>query len=256
MTKGKVGIHLIQMRVGWDAQENADLIARLLEGARPGDIAVTPEGSVSGYPATGEADDLSRIETRKVYEALNALELTAKTRGVVLWTGIVRKVGNSWCNEAVELRFGERRTYRKCNLANWERNHFTPGMSLPTFDVGAATVGVQICRELRFAEQWLGLALTGAQVLIHLNHAAGAPRMFDVWRSMLVSRAHETQRWVVSANAADPHQHSPTIVVAPSGEVLLELEPHRDAAARVELDLGAVRDDYLSQRAALTPTRS
>jgi predicted amidohydrolase len=78
--------------------------------------------------------------------------------------------------------------------------------------------------------------------------------MFNVWRSMLVARAHELQRWVVSANVADAHQHSPSAVIAPTGEILLELGTGSEAAPRVELDLDAVHDDYLTQRVGPHPS--
>jgi predicted amidohydrolase len=65
---------------------------------------------------------------------------------------------------------------------------------------------------------------------------------------MLVARAHETQRFVVSANASRKDQHCPSIVVAPSGVVLVELPAGVTKVVRMELDLAQVSDEYLSQR--------
>jgi predicted amidohydrolase len=81
-----------------------------------------------------------------------------------------------------------------------------------------------------------------------MNHAVGEPVTFEVWRSMLIARAHETQRWVVSANAADPRQHCPSMIIDPRGRVALEMPTGTDAAYRAELALDVIRDGYLSQR--------
>jgi predicted amidohydrolase len=243
-----VGVSIVQMRVGWSSKQNADRIVGFLEDARPGDVVITPEGSVSGYPATGNVGDLHRINAAAVEGALGVLEQVARERSLLLWVGVVRSEGSSWVNEAVGLSADGRRTYRKRNLADAERHLFEGGSELPTFQTGIVTMGVQICRELRFPEQWIALASSGAQLLAHLNHAGGTPAMFDVWRAMLVGRAHENQRWVASANAADPDQHCPSLIVAPTGEVILEMAPGFDAVGRVEVDLDAVRDTYLQQR--------
>jgi predicted amidohydrolase len=250
---GTIGVDVIQMHVGWDPDENARRIVELMETPKPGDTVVTPEGSVSGYPTSGNAGDLSQIDHSGVERALDGPEQTARQIEVVIWVGVVRKLEEGWVNEATALSAGARRTYRKCNLATVERDLFVPGSSLPIFDAGRVRTGVQICRELRFPEQWIGLALAGAELLLHLNHAVGSPDVSEVWRSMLVSRAHETQRWVVSANAAHPQQHSPSVVVAPTGEVVLELKSGDETSERAELDLGAVRNAYLNQRAVPSP---
>jgi predicted amidohydrolase len=243
-----VGVSIVQMHVGWNSGENADRIVGLLGDARPGDIVITPEGSVSGYPATGNVGDLDRINAADVEGGLGVLEHAARERSLLLWAGVVRSVGSIWVNEAVGLSADERRTYRKRNLADVERHLFEGGSELPTFQTGSVTMGVQICRELRFPEQWIALASGGAQLVAHLNHAAGTPAMFDVWRAMLVGRAHENQRWVASANAADPDQHCPSLIVAPTGEVVLEMAPGIDSVGRIEVDLDAVEDTFLRQR--------
>ena len=141
--------------------------------------------------------------------------------------------------------------YRKLNLANHERGILTAGHELSVFDLytteGAVPVGVQICRELRFPEQWLWLARQGAQFFLHLNNAVGAGRFLPVWRSHLVARAAETQRYVLSANAADADQTSPTLAVDPQGFILAEVVSDEQKVLRVELDLERISNLYLEQ---------
>jgi len=151
-------------------------------------------------------------------------------------------------NEAIELSPHDAQRYRKCNLANHKRPLFEPGSELPVFRWTGTHIGVQMCREIRFPDQWWALGRGGADVFLHLNNGIAERETFEIWRSMLVARAHETQRWVVSANVADPRQHAPTVVVDPTGVIDVELSPGEEQTARVELDLSKTRNDYLSQR--------
>jgi len=112
---------------------------------------------------------------------------------------------------------------------------------------GPVTVGVQICRELRFPEQWKLLAQRGAQIFLHLNNAIGAEQYQPVWRSFLVSRAAETQRFVLSANNAAPQQICPTMAVDPLGKILGEIISAEVQLLRVEIDLFRVSNLYLQQ---------
>ena len=136
---------------------------------------------------------------------------------------------------------GERLIYRKINLANHERGKFSTGSELPVFRLqtpaGEVSIGVQICREIRYPEQWGWLARQGAQIILHLNNAIDDDQYQPVWKSHLVSRAAETQRFVLSANNAAQKQISPTIAIAPNGQVLAEIVSSKSESVRIPLDL-------------------
>jgi predicted amidohydrolase len=161
--------------------------------------------------------------------------------------------GGEWSNAALHFSSnGPPGLYHKVNIATCERGRLTAGNELPVFVLEPGghgiTVGCQICRELRFPEQWHWLARSGVQLFAYLTHAAdpGAPE--GVWRSHLISRAAETQRFVVSANVADSHQHCPTMIVSPQGEVLAEADPGGPEVIRATIDPTAVADWYLDQQ--------
>lgn len=227
-----------------------DQIKMVLSRAEPGALVVLPEGALSGY-----SDDLSflgRLDPDEVEAGLEDLGREATRLGVHIWVGTVRCEEGKWRNTGVGLTpDGERHVYHKVNLATHERGVFEPGGCLPVFDLrtpnGEVRVGVQLCRDLRFPGQWEHLARRGAQVLLHLNHAKGAPYARRVWSSELISRAVSNQRWVVSPNAASVDQNCPSMVVAPDGEVIAEVLSDEIRAVRLELDLPQVSDRYLSQ---------
>jgi predicted amidohydrolase len=161
------------------------------------------------------------------------------------------RVGNSWANCAMGLSpTGSRFTYQKANLSNGERasGRFATGNTLPVFELatpqGTAHVGVQLCREVRFPEQWRTLADKGAQLLLHLTNGRGSP----TWRPHLISRAAENQRFVVSASNASPIQLSNSMVITPDGTVVDEFEQPEPGLLRTPIDLERVSDSLLAQR--------
>lgn len=241
-----------QIPVVWSVDDNEAAIASTLAAASPGDVILTPEGSLSGYPARGEEEalHLETIDHAQVQAALDRLAQATRAAGVTLWVGVCRPMGAMLANEAVGLRpDGSPLVYRKANLASVERGRFVAGDELPVFDVGGSAVAVQVCREARFPEQWLTLADRGAAVFLHPdNGVVQSGWSFEVWRALLMARAHETQRFVVSANAAHPDQHGPSLIIAPTGVVIEELPAGAIAIRRYELDLSAIGSTYLSER--------
>lgn len=244
-----------QVPVDVSVARNLKTILDVLTAARPGDVVVTPEGSLTGY-LVNEPTDLDRQSTTdlsQVADAVDTLAREAARRGVHLWIGVCEQRDGEWSNEAVSLLAdGTRMTYRKVNLATAERGMFRAGDELPVFEVpvasGRVPVGVQLCRELRFPEQWRSLAERGARLFLHLNHGQGDSRVFQTWRAMLIARAAENQRCLVSANAASPSQRCPSMAVAPDGAVVAELPPGWTDIQRVDFDLDRTAEWYLGQR--------
>jgi omega-amidase len=243
-----VGAVLAQIPVVWSVETNAAAILSALDATQPGDIVVTPEGSLTGYPTDGDLEQLAVLDGSAVGEALGRLEAAAARVGVTVWVGVLSQDSGRWVNEAIELSADVRRVYRKRNLAHIERPTFAAGVDLPVFPTGQTQVGVQICRELRFPEQWSSLARRGAEIIVHPNNGVAPRSVFEIWRSMLIARAHETQRFVVSVNASRDDQHCPSIAVAPSGIVLVEIPTGVTEVVRTEMDLAQVSDEYLGQR--------
>ena len=229
-----------------DVDGNLARMRSALDASGPGDLVVFPEGALSGYP--DDLSGLAGLAPDRLRQALDELHVLASSRGVHVVLGTLWPEGDGWVNAAAHLGpAGERQWYQKVNLATHERGVLTAGPGLPVFHIGGVLVGIQICRELRYPEQWRWLSLQGAKVLIHVTHAVGAPQALPVWRSHLVSRAAENQRFVVSVNTADERQMCPSMVVGPRGDVRVELTGARAETARASLDVAEVSDWYISQ---------
>jgi predicted amidohydrolase len=251
----RVGLVVAQIPVEFSVARNLQTILSVLGAAQRGDIVITPEGSLTGYLVRGQADLERMAETnpKVVSEAIDAVAAEALRLGVHVWVGVCRREDGVWLNEAVGLLGdGRRLTYRKVNLATEERGVFQQGGQLPVFHLptnsGSVPVGVQLCRELRFPEQWRSLAERGARLFVHLNHGQGTPGVLATWRAMLVSRAAENQRFLISANAQSSLQHCPSMVIAPDGVPIAELGIGETEVRRVDVDLDDTADWYLGQR--------
>jgi predicted amidohydrolase len=239
-----------QFPVTLSIQSNLKIIDSVLEQTNAGDWVIFPEGSVSGYST--DTTFLKQINHSELIEGLEHFRKEAERRKINIWVGACVNFDGKWFNTAQGFTSnGETQIYRKINLANHERGVFSAGNNLPVFEMktpeGKIKVGIQICRELRFPEQWGWLARCGAQIILHLNNAVGDDSYQPVWKSHLISRAAETQRFVLSSNNAAPKQVSPTIAIAPDGQVIGETASAELGILRVELDLSKVSSWYLDQ---------
>jgi predicted amidohydrolase len=246
----KIPLLLAQFPVSLSISENLEIILGVLKNTRSGDFVLFPEGAVSGY--SRDMAFLKEIQPQELTSALDQLRDQAQKRGIYLWVGTCILDGSQWFNAALGFTpNGGAYQYRKINLATHERGILSPGSDLPVFELevpdGIIKVGVQICREIRYPEQWGWLARQGAQVIFHLNNAVNDACYLPVWRSHLVSHAASNQRYVVSANNAASEQNSPTIAISPEGEVLAEIISAQCEFTRLELDFTRVSDWVLDQ---------
>jgi predicted amidohydrolase len=244
-------IVIAQVPAVWNIKTNLAIVREALTETRPGDVAVLPEGMLSGYGE--DLTPLDDLDPAAVEHAVGEVAQLVRRRQVHLFCGSLLPSAGGWCNAGLYFGpAGEHRVYRKINLAMNERGRLHPGDELPTVDLthpaGKITAGVQLCREIRFPEQWQHLAGAGAQLFVYLTNAANPREPAGVWRSHLISRAAENQSFLASANIAHPDSHCPSMMVSPRGEVLGELPAGHTGVLRQTIDLTEAQDWYLGQR--------
>jgi predicted amidohydrolase len=247
----KVSAVVAQTRVTWDIQRNLAAISAALAGTRPGELVVLPEAAVSGYD--DDLSGLSGLDPQTVRAGIDRVAEQAQIRGIHIFCGSLLPEDDGWSNAALYFApDGSRQVYRKINLATHERGRLVPGTELPVIKVHLddqpLLAGIQLCREISFPEQWRYLAAAGAQVFVYLTYAANPAWPAGVWRSHLVSHAAASQRFVLAANAADPHQHCPSTIISPRGEVIGELAPAQAGLLRAGLDTDDCDDRLIGQR--------
>ncbi|MGC2485674.1 MAG: carbon-nitrogen hydrolase family protein [Acidimicrobiales bacterium] len=246
-----ITVVLAQVSVCWNIDENLETLSSVLNESRVGEVIALPEGMISGYD--DELSGLDTLEPDVVENAIREVSRLVQSRRVHLFCGTLQHADGAWSNSLLYFSpDGASPTYRKFNLATHERGRLTAGSELPIFEVDidgdAVSVSPQLCRDVRFPDQWHCPARDGAMAFVFLSCAANPRESLQVWRSHLVSRAAETQRYVIAVNVAHPLRNSPTIIVAPSGEVIAEVLGTESATIRADLDMSLVSDWYISQQ--------
>lgn len=240
----------IQFPVTMDVPANLAALECAVRNLRPGSLAVAPEGALSGYePVAGFVKRLSNDITAT---AIDFVQDLVRRAGIHLIVGACLRIDGVWRNSAFCFGpGGAPQRYDKINLAQSERGTFEAGDILPTFDIVVdglpVRLGIQMCREIRYPEQWRYLSTAGAQIIAYVNNAVGSQSGYEVWRAHAISRAAETQRFVIGANNAASDQTCPTLIVSPSGEVLSEARIGSTLVIESEIDLSQVSDWVIGQ---------
>jgi predicted amidohydrolase len=246
-----IGVVLGQVPVVWDVGKNVVVLESVLDRASPRDLVVLPEGMISGYD--DELSGLSSLRSEEVMAALISVSQMVQERNLHVICGSLMFHDGSWSNSVLYFSpEGVRHVYRKVNLATHERALLIAGSELPIFELEVAgsklAVSPQVCRELRFPDQWHLPARMGAEVFAYLSCAANSRESREVWRSALITRAAETQRFVVAVNVARPNGNSPSMIVSPRGEVMVEVFNSKEATIRIEIDVSQIGDWYVNQQ--------
>ena len=97
-------------------------------------------------------------------------------------------------------------------------------ISAPVISLGAFTVGLMTCYDLRFPEMSRALVDAGAEVLVVPAAWLSGPRKVDHWRTLARARAIENTCYVVAAAQPGPRYCGHSLVVDPWGEVIAEAD--------------------------------
>jgi N-carbamoylputrescine amidase len=142
--------------------------------------------------------------------------------------------------------------YRKIHIAPPERNLFTPGNSVPLFEVNGVKLGIQLCYDAHFPELSTRMAVDGADI-IFMPHASprGTPmEKLTSWLRHLTARAFDNSVFIVACNQVGENQNGLVfpglaVVVGPSGKILGKETIGSEGMLVADLksdDLSAVRD--------------
>jgi predicted amidohydrolase len=245
----KVSIVLGQFPISFDIEQNLNYINHILDKSGKDDLIILPEGALSGYD--DDVSFLKNIDLKKLSSAMGVIKKAVTKKEVHIIFGSCIYQDLNWFNAAIGYSHSSNDfVYRKVNLATHERGIFKAGDELPVYEINVMEqtlkFGIQMCREIRFPEQWKLLAMNGAQAFVYLTNAV-VGKGLSVWRSHLISRAAENQRYVISSNNAHRNQNCPTMIIAPTGEVISEITSSNLDIIKQTIDTENVSDWYLSQ---------
>lgn len=187
---------------------------------------------------------------------------TARRNAIALVFPYGEKAGQYYYNAtAVYDRAGKHiGTYRKTHIpailpsgnnggtGSYEKFYFTPGDSLPIFEMEGVRFGIQICYDRKFPEGSRALALQGAEIIFMPICAATYGENVlrgNTWELPLQGRAYENGVYVVAVNRAgdeNGRRHiGKSMIVSPVGATVMAVAGMDEPELLVqELDLDAV----------------
>jgi deaminated glutathione amidase len=246
----------VQLTSTPDAARNLDAAGTHVRGAADAgaELVVLPEL----FNRWGSARQL-----REGAESLDGPTITwarelARDRGIWLVAGsIVERIASSERHANTSCLIGPdgeiAATYRKIHLFDVDVEGFAyqesatvmPGDEIVVAKAGPLTIGMAICYDLRFPEQFRIQALRGATV-VTLPSAFTAVTGKDHWEPLLRARAIENQVFVIApdqrgASTEKLHWHGRSMIVDPWGVVLAQA-PDTECFVTADLDLDAQAD--------------
>ncbi len=245
----KLIIALAQFKPTLNVSENLNKMIKMITQTKENDIVVMPEGCLSGYSHNlGFLNENIAVE---IEQALIILQSYSKKSRVHLIFGSCIREGDSWYNAGIYIApTGFKHIYKKVNMAIHERGILKEGNDLSCFnlekDEASIKVAIQLCREIRFPEQWKFLSLNGANIIFYLTNIIDTEEL-EIWNAHLISRAAENQRYVISSNITHVEQGCSSMVVSPKGKVIKMLEVDYESLERIQIDLSENSNWYLSQ---------
>ena len=216
----------------------------------PADVYVLPELAFSGYNFVDRRQARARAETVNGPSVRWAEQFCRATGAHVLF-GFPEASGGAIYNAAALVGpRGARGVYRKIHLFGKEKQFFRPGGApCPVWAIGPVRVGVLVCFDWFFPEAARGLALAGADVLLHpanlvLPHGPDA----------MITRCLENRVFAATANrvgredgAAGPLSFiGRSQIVSPRGERLARLGAGREGVAVARIDPRDARNKRLA----------
>ncbi|MBN9645191.1 nitrilase-related carbon-nitrogen hydrolase [Corynebacterium mendelii] len=193
----------------------AVMVARIGEAAAAGaDLVVFPEAAMKAFNS-GRLDEVAEPLDGPFATALAA---AAATHGVVVVAGMftpadvveregktIRRIHNTALVTGGGIHTGYNKIHCYDAFGFRESDTVKPGGSLVAVDVNGTRVGLAICYDLRFPEQFIAYAREeGVRVMVVPTSFSDGPGKLEQWRLITRARALDSTCWLVAAGQARP----------------------------------------------------
>ncbi len=215
------------------------------------ELVCFPELNITGYCNRSEMAEIAQPIPGPASLTLSRL---SKDENIVVLAGMAEHNPNGmpFASHCVFTPDGQVQTYRKVHTAPPEKKTYTPGDTIPVFNIDGITFGIQLCYDAHFPELSAVMTSKGAEVLFipHASPRGNAEEKHHSWMRHLTARAFDNSVFVVACNQIGDNCNGLSfpgnaMVISPSGELLSKDVSPRTSMLLAELkgvELEAVRN--------------
>ncbi len=191
------------------------------------DILCFPECSLTGYRR-----DFHKIDWDEILKALDMLQGIAAENGLITIVGTPYFEADRLYNAALVISANNRLKYFKNNLTDFDKQYFSRGRNILTFEVNELKCGVIICRDQNYPLLTRKYARRGMKLLFLLSAHYYLPDeacfKLNKNRALPIARAVENNIFVGKANAVgsqgDYISLGHSMIVSPEGSIICEAD--------------------------------
>ncbi len=194
-----------QLACGPDPAANRDQVVAAVAAAaeRGARLVVTPEASMTCF-----GSDLAVAAEPLDGPWAGAVRAAAREHRITAVVGMFEPApdGRVYNTLLVVGPDGDLARYRKIHLYDAfgvrESDTVAPGDELVTVPVDGVTVGLATCYDVRFADQFTGLARAGATLVVLPASWGEGPGKAEQWDLLTRARAADAQAWLLACDQA------------------------------------------------------
>ena len=166
-------------------------------------------------------------------------------------TNFIERDGDNTFNTTVLIgRAGEIiGKYRKIHLPAYESWYTAAGTDYPVFETDIGRIGFSICHDMAFPEHCRGMALSGADIILHATGGWGFVTNYELGRALLQVRAAENCVYIANAYTTNSMLPSScSCIVSNRGVILNENDSQTEdgiAIAEISPDYEMASDDIM-----------
>jgi N-carbamoylputrescine amidase len=230
-------------------QDNLSSMASWVKQAKSQDAQLIcfPEMNVTGYSTNPDIRGCAESIPGPSSERLVQM---AQEHQIVILAGIAEKddKGRIFASHMVVTPQSISGIYRKIHIAPPERNVFSPGNSIPLFEISGVKLGIQLCYDAHFPELSTRMAVDGADIIFipHASPRGTPPDKLASWLRHLTARAFDNSVYIVACNQNGVNLQGlqfPGVAVAidPSGEIMEKNISDKDRMIVADLTAAALK---------------
>ncbi len=238
----KLKLGLLQFSTAPEKDQNLEIVKEKIDGfkTKP-DIAITPEYLMGLEEGELSKEILERNSEPIESNFVKSFKEEAKKNSIsILFTTYSKEEEYFNSSIFVDERGKIRRIYNKTHLFDAfnhkESDFFRRGNEIVVFSWKNIKIGLATCFDLRFPELFRIMRFKGADIILIPSGFYAGEYKVEQWRTLVSSRAHENNFFVVGVNQPEPHFVGNSMVASPLGYEVERLSGKEETSI-VEIDL-------------------